>query len=577
MSQGVQSQANINGQSSQLPPIEDLIAKYGDSSNTTMIEEKFSVWRHPHTGAAIGYSLSNPDSKHTYCIVWGTPLCEPSQVQEVIGAFLAWVKEQDYAPIWSCADNEVERVLTERHSWRAIMCVQEDALDPTRANPEQNKEVRKHIRKAQRAGCTIVEEDGVPSDEIQREIDSLIEEWKENRKGTQVHTTDVKPWRDIAHRKYFYSRDAEGKIVGFLFLAKIADGWAIKDSIQVRSAPKSLTEWLIASAIHSLADKGERYLTFGPTPAPNIQSAENSQIPSSSFKFLSKTYTGIERSFLGNKREFRKKFEVEGEPIFSEMLFDFGDLDLTDEGSSRDREDRMRAAFKKSKQSYAKERVTTEPGWYDPPEIPAPTKLHVRNIDYSLNNLYLRREYSQLLPLALSQIETEEVNVGGDGREQQLVDLAMRCALKLRKTDLAGQLADKAVHKWPTNIGLTSISAEAYLAYSRPRDALSASLLTISRRGALAPYISLLYRSLEGLSEKLGTSDALESILQMIRPHFRPQIEADENGTLDEDTANKLVSACGIVGSDQERLVALLCHRPSAEKENHEERSVKTL
>ncbi|KAI5116810.1 hypothetical protein M0805_007091 [Coniferiporia weirii] len=311
-----QANSASSNANNQPPSLGELIVKYGDSSNTTWVEDKFSIWRHLPTGAAIGYALSNGDSDRTFCIIWGSPLCEHAQISDVVNSFLAWLENEGHSPIWACVGGEVERVLAEDRGWHAVMCIQDDALDPTRANPEQNKEVRKHIRKAQRAGCTIVVEDSEPSDEIKREIDEVIKAWKASRRGTQVHTTNVEPWRDTEHRRYFYARDAEGKIVGFLFIAQVAGGWAIKDSIQVRSAPKNLTEWLISSAIHTLADKGEHFLTFGPTPAPTLETAGNARISSSSFKFLSKTYGSIEHAFLGNKREFRKKFEVEGEPIF---------------------------------------------------------------------------------------------------------------------------------------------------------------------------------------------------------------------------------------------------------------------
>lgn len=94
----------------------------------------------------------------------------------------------------------------------------------------------------------------------------------------------------------------------------MSEGWAIKDSIQMPNAPKNLTEWLITSAIHSLASKDEHHLTFGPTPAPSLEVADNISGPA--IKFLSKTYGGIYKTMLGNKREFRAKFQVEGEPIF---------------------------------------------------------------------------------------------------------------------------------------------------------------------------------------------------------------------------------------------------------------------
>lgn len=191
-----------------LPSLEELIAKYGDSSNTTWVEDKFQVWRHDPTGAAIGYAVS----EHNYCIIWGNPLCEHSQYTEVVDAFLQWAESQGYKPIWSCANEDIEKILAQNKGWRAVMAVQEDGLDPTKVNPEENKEVRKHIRGAERKGCKIIEEDGEPSDEVKKEIDAVIQSWKANRKGTQVHTTNVEPWRDTEHRRYFYARDAEGKV-----------------------------------------------------------------------------------------------------------------------------------------------------------------------------------------------------------------------------------------------------------------------------------------------------------------------------------------------------------------------------
>ena len=188
--------------------LEELIAKHGDSSSTTWVEDKFTVWRHDLTGAAIGYALSEQD----YIIVWGNPLCEKSQYRAVVDAFLAWVTMQGYKPIWACCNVELETILAKERGWRAVMCIQEDGLDPMITEPEKNKEVRKHIRGAQRKGCYVIEEDGVPPDDVKREIDEVIQEWKKGRKGTQVHTTNVEPWRDTEHRRYFYARNADGKV-----------------------------------------------------------------------------------------------------------------------------------------------------------------------------------------------------------------------------------------------------------------------------------------------------------------------------------------------------------------------------
>ncbi|EJD08220.1 uncharacterized protein FOMMEDRAFT_25366 [Fomitiporia mediterranea MF3/22] len=331
-----------------LPPLEDLIANYGDAASTTWIEDKFSVWRHLPTGAAIGFampysskpitdfelvmgpgygagvsisdlaSLSNERSSkwNGFLIAWGNPLCTPEQVPQVVNAFLKWCNDKCYSPIWCCVSPRVEQILADVHGWRAISCIQEDALDPRISKPEENKEVRKHIRRAQREGCKIIQDPDVPCPEVREEINELIREWKAGRKGIQVHLTNVEPWRDVKHRKYFYAQDKHGKIVGFLFLAKVGEGWVIKDSIGSNDAPKNITEWLIAFAIHSLADAGESRLTFGGTPTASLYVPENANLGPWSIYFLSKAYGGIERALLGNKRVFHMKFGIIGEPIF---------------------------------------------------------------------------------------------------------------------------------------------------------------------------------------------------------------------------------------------------------------------
>ena len=198
----------VNGSKS-MPALEDLIVQYGDSTNTTWIEDKFSVWRHENTGAAIGYALS----EYSYCIIWGNPLCEKSQYTQVAGAFIEFCEKSGYKPVWVCVDEDMEKYLAKERGWRAVTCIQEDGLNPTKTDPEKSKEVRKHIRGAQKKGCVVIEVEGEPSDEIKNEIDRVIAEWKKNRNGTQIHMTNVEPWRDIEHRRYFYARDADGKVL----------------------------------------------------------------------------------------------------------------------------------------------------------------------------------------------------------------------------------------------------------------------------------------------------------------------------------------------------------------------------
>lgn len=80
--------------------------------------------------------------------------------------------------------------------------------------------------------------------------------------------------------------------------------------------------------------------------------------------------------------------------------------------------------------------------WYEPPKLHPQSKHQVREIDFALDNLYLKRDYAGALLLAMAQLEVEKDNDGKEGRTYQLVDMAMRCATKRGKSDLAGRLAD---------------------------------------------------------------------------------------------------------------------------------------
>lgn len=96
---------------------------------------------------------------------------------------------------------------------------------------------------------------------------------------------------------------------------------------------------------------------------------------------------------------------------------------------------------------YTACRLTSPKQWYTPPEIPAPSKLHVRNIDYTLNNLFITGAYKDALSLALQELKIEEANVGRDGREYELLDCSIRCALRTGDIDLGARLADRTREK----------------------------------------------------------------------------------------------------------------------------------
>ena len=58
----------------QLQPLQNLIANYGDATDTSWTDDRYKIWRHKGTGAAIAYVPIDG-----YAILPGNPLCDPSQ------------------------------------------------------------------------------------------------------------------------------------------------------------------------------------------------------------------------------------------------------------------------------------------------------------------------------------------------------------------------------------------------------------------------------------------------------------------------------------------------------------------
>lgn len=306
-----------------------LTQKYGYSSNTVWTEPQYNIWRErpddpiqlpqegeahvPGKGAAIGFLVSG-----RYAIVWGNPLCPVSDFRPVAEKFVAWTAKHQLKPLWCCIDLDMEKVLSEEpFSWTVVSCVKEDYLDPTIAKDQSrlDKRVRTKINKAERAGLHIWEESQhLPDQKWLDQAEEGMAAWQANRKGLQIHVTDLQPWRDVEHRRYFYGRakvsekDEEERLVAMVVLTRVHDGWVVKWALEFPFAPKGTSEGMIMHVIEKLSEEGEHNLSFG---ASGGELKAISGIKGITFQALSKTYNGIANGFhLSNKSEFRAKFNA---------------------------------------------------------------------------------------------------------------------------------------------------------------------------------------------------------------------------------------------------------------------------
>ncbi|KAI0644501.1 aspartyl-tRNA synthetase cytoplasmic [Trametes meyenii] len=297
----------------EMPPLENLIAKYGDATNTSWTDPAWTVWRDKATGAAVAYIPENG-----FAVTFGNPLCTPEQIPRVAKAYLAYIHEQGLKPIWACVDKTTEKYLAEDLGWGGVIAVAEERLNPTEVDPATNdKTVRRKIHRAEREGVKIVEVGPDMDPHVKEQLEQRCRDWSANRRGTQIHLTGVRPFDDMKHRRYFYATDKDGKPCALVVLAQLAPkhGFQIKWALEFPGAPLGAIEHILTYVIKKLGDAGVKSATFGAGAIDKLHPADN--VHGFRYKTLEKAYNGLSATFnLGGKGDFRSKFGTWQDPLF---------------------------------------------------------------------------------------------------------------------------------------------------------------------------------------------------------------------------------------------------------------------
>ena len=290
-----------------MPPVEELIANYGDATNTSWLDDRFDIWRHPSNGAAIGYV-----KQKKFAMVAGDPLCEKSQYPDVIMEFLRFVYDElKLTPIWMLVSDPIQELLAKKLRWRTLTCTEEQRVDTDKLRP--TKDDGQNQRRLEREGVSLSEQK--PTPDLTERVNKRIDEWKAQRsnKGKQVHLTEIQPWRDTAHRRYFIAENKQRVVQSMVVLAKLSPqhGWQVKWALDFPNSVNGSIEVLVGHALNSISGP----VTFGAGVSEKL--VPGSHLHGIKAKFLSNTYSAVTSSLkLRNKAEFREKFGTVGEPVW---------------------------------------------------------------------------------------------------------------------------------------------------------------------------------------------------------------------------------------------------------------------
>jgi aspartyl-tRNA synthetase len=296
-------------------PIEKLIANYGDATNTSWLEPRTEIWRDETTGAAVGFVPIDG-----YAITVGDPLCHSSQYVKTMTGYLRYIKkERDLKPLWLLVGSEVEETLATQFNWRTFSVVAEQRVDPAHNPALSDSDVQRKIRHAEKEGVKITDYPigSPPPEDVRKKVDARVEDWLANRKGKQVHLTNIRPWQDVEHRQYHVAQTPDGTVVAFVAMAQLSPdhGWQVKYSLDFPNAPGGSIEYIVTHALKVVAQGGAETVTFGGgasskfTPGHNVKGAR--------VKVLSKAYQAIATELkLTNKTEFREKLGAQDDPSY---------------------------------------------------------------------------------------------------------------------------------------------------------------------------------------------------------------------------------------------------------------------
>ncbi|KAF8315422.1 aspartyl-tRNA synthetase, cytoplasmic [Clavulina sp. PMI_390] len=295
------------------PRLEDLIASFGDSTNTAWTDKEYEIWRHEPTGFAVGFV----DAKQ-HAVTWGPPLCPPEALSEVVRAYVIWAKnERKLGVIWANADERTESALVREHNWRALAVTSEQRVMPAKVETMDNKHLEKKIRQAESAGVTVKIVEGPISEELRNELDEGMRAWMEGRTGAQIHTTNLRPWSDVQHRTYFVARNSEQKACGVIVLHQLSPehGFQIKWSLMFPGAPNGTSELMVTTALRKMAEAGVKTATFGAGAKESFEAING--IGNIRGRILADVYKGISKTFgLTRKSHFREQFGTAEDSLF---------------------------------------------------------------------------------------------------------------------------------------------------------------------------------------------------------------------------------------------------------------------
>jgi len=277
-----------------------LIRKYGQNpfSYLSIEEDKYLFFGREADGV-ISYGYVGGT-----IVVLGDPICAPDDFLAFLAEFKSFCKDGSYECVFIYAtDVYIEQYALLGYSH--VKCGEEARFDLKEFQllGRKMERLRTLVNRANRENLTTLEYKPLEKRdmEVESAIASITGQWLEGKKsgelGFSIAGTGLEDPKD---RRYFYAKDADGKIVGFnVYLPFMGmKGWVADITRRTADAPRGVTEKINVDAFMVFKEEGSEWGTLGLAPLAHV--LEGDEKDSQSAKLLNFVYEHL-NSFYGFK------------------------------------------------------------------------------------------------------------------------------------------------------------------------------------------------------------------------------------------------------------------------------------
>lgn len=288
--------------------VDYLMSLYGKWS-ITFLDPSYRIFI--SAKAAISFKVIRASGR-SVAVIFGNPLCAPTDLQQTISTFRQICRKRGWAFSFVGVRSDVA-VLAKQQGWATIHFADEPMIDPTMNLVLDGRSGRRtllHIKKLARSDALGVCTPASASTELQQSLQRLYDECYACR--LSPYSTKLRLFA-LHNVTYFYLGDA-GSPTAVAGLVHTPNGAILDPCVASSSAPAAATDFLTIIAMGYARKRGIR-LSFGPEPLRDLKVENMSEVMEKGSRLVgAAAYDAF--SFAG-KRTLHEKFHpTSREPLY---------------------------------------------------------------------------------------------------------------------------------------------------------------------------------------------------------------------------------------------------------------------